>query len=68
MRITCNVCMCFIATGGGRLRIDDDLQGVGPPLCEEHSLVEAGLTQGCRVILEKGTPPLSNEVLHVQYV
>lgn len=48
--------------GGGRLRIDDDIQGLGPPLCEEQSLVSAGIEPGIRVILEPGTAPSDNQV------
>ncbi len=57
-------CIYYSAAGcgGSRLRIDDDLQGLGPPLCEEQSLVDAGITQGCRVVLEKGVAPSTNEV------
>ncbi len=56
------VCIFVITPGGNRLRVDDDLHGIGPPLCEDQTLIEAGIIQGSRVILEKGTPPLSNEV------
>lgn len=52
-------------SGGGRLRIDDDFQGIGPPLCEEQSVTDAGIEPGCRVILEPGHAPLSNQVRHL---
>jgi hypothetical protein len=48
--------------GGGRLRIDDDIQGLGPPLCEELGVMDAGIQPGMRVVLEPGPAPLSNQI------
>ena len=48
--------------GGARLRIDDDIQGLGPPLCEDSSVADSGIFPGCRVVLEPGAVPTSNQV------
>ena len=50
---------------GGRLRIDDEADCLGTPLCENQSLSDAGITQGCRVVLEEGHAPLASEVRRV---
>jgi ubiquitin carboxyl-terminal hydrolase 40 len=52
----------------GRLRINDEFQGVGPPLHEDHTLSSLGLVQGSKLIFEPGAPPLSSEmILHFQF-
>lgn len=48
--------------GGGRLRIDDDLNGLGPPLYGNQSVMDAGIDPGCRVVLEPGYSPSSNQI------
>lgn len=48
--------------GGGRLRIDDEFQGLGPPLHEDHTLATVGVVQGSKMVLEPGNPPKSSEV------
>ena len=48
--------------GGGRLRIDDEFQGLGPPLHEDHTLATVGVVQGSKMVLEAGMPPSSSEV------
>ena len=45
-----------------RFRVLSDMCGLGPPLYESQSLVEAELTQGQKVIMECGIPPLSSQV------
>ena len=49
-------------SGGGRLRIDDEFQGLGPPLHEDHTLATVGVVQGSKMVLEPGGPPTSTEV------
>ena len=72
----CVVCMCgvlcvfmcacvlcvFMCADGGRLRFDDDNNGLGPPLYENQTLSDAGLVQGQRVIMEPGPAPQQSEV------
>ena len=53
--------------GGGRLRIDDEFQGLGPPLHEDHTLATVGVVQGSKMVLEPGNPPKSSEVSRPPY-
>ena len=48
---------------GGRLRFDDDNNGLGPPLYENQTLSDAGLVQGQRVIMEPGPAPQQSEIV-----
>ena len=49
-------------SGGGRLRIEDDTAGIGPPLHENQTVTQAGITSGQTVIVEPGPAPLSSQV------
>jgi len=42
--------------------VESDECEVGPPLYESQTLVEAGVGQGQKVILEPGRPPLPSQV------
>lgn len=55
------VCVCL---GGGRLRLSDasSSTGLGPPLNENLSVASAGITTGCKVVLEPGRSPSNTEV------
>ena len=55
----------MLSSGGGRLRIDDEFQGLGPPLHEDHTLATVGVVQGSKLVLEAGAPPTSSEVCFV---
>ncbi|XP_064401493.1 ubiquitin carboxyl-terminal hydrolase 40-like isoform X3 [Halichondria panicea] len=48
--------------GECRLRGDDDVTGIGPPLYESQTLTDAGISPGQRIILESGQAPTSNQV------
>lgn len=48
--------------GGYRLRSEDNFAGIGPPMYEEQTLLEAGLTQGAKLIIEQGPTPLKSQV------
>ncbi len=48
--------------GECRLRGDDDVNGMGPPLYESQTLTDAGISPGQRIILESGPAPTSNQV------
>ena len=52
----------FLFSGGGRLRLEDDTTGVGPPLHENQTMTQAGITSGQTVIVEPGQAPLSSQV------
>ena len=52
----------YVHADGGRLRFDDDNNGLGPPLYENQTLSDAGLVQGQRVVVEPGQAPLESEV------
>ena len=59
--MTFGTCL-MLSSGGGRLRIDDEFQGLGPPLHEDHTLATVGVVQGSKLVLETGAPPTSSEV------
>lgn len=48
--------------GGGRLRLEDDTTGVGPPLHENQTMTQAGIAPGQTVIVEPGQAPLSSQL------
>ncbi len=52
----------FVYVGECRLRDDDDVNGMGPPLYESQTLTDAGISPGQRLILEPGQAPTSNQV------
>ena len=58
-------CCAGTFVGGGRLRVDDDSTGLGPPLYENQTLADSGMRQGYRVILEPGVAPLDSQVTGV---
>ena len=51
-----------LTVGLCRLRVCDDLAGIGPPLFEDQTLSDAGLTQGQKLIIEPGPVPLKCQV------
>ena len=42
--------------------MESDDSGIGPPLYETQTLLEAEVGQGQKVIMECGRPPLSSQV------
>ena len=59
------LCYCNVIThspGGCRLRIDDDMAGMGPPMYEDQTVSEAGITQGSKLVIEPGPVPHKSQV------
>ena len=52
----------FPLPDGGRLRLDNDQSGLGPPLYENQTLAEAGVERGQTVVVETGPAPLNSEL------
>ncbi|XP_052226207.1 ubiquitin carboxyl-terminal hydrolase 40-like isoform X2 [Dreissena polymorpha] len=52
----------LLDVGETRLRIDHDTMGLRAPLHEGHAVFDAGITQGSRVIVERGSAPQSDEI------
>ncbi|XP_013405600.1 ubiquitin carboxyl-terminal hydrolase 40 isoform X3 [Lingula anatina] len=48
--------------GGGRLRVEDSNLGLRPPLHEEQDVVTAGLKSGQHVVIQPGSPPLTDQM------
>ena len=42
--------------------METDVAGLGPPLYQSTTLEEAEVTQGQRVVMEAGQPPLNTQV------
>ena len=45
-----------------RLRVSEDLAGMGPPLYEDQTLLEADIARGATLVLEPGPVPLRSQV------
>jgi len=44
------------------MRADDSNEGLGPPLHESQTIVATGITSECRIVVEPGPAPTSNQV------
>ncbi|KAJ7369771.1 peptidase C19 [Desmophyllum pertusum] len=51
-----------------RLRVEDDYQGLSPPLYEHEIVSESWLKQGQRLVLEQGAPLLQGEIVIRYYI
>lgn len=53
---------CLVSSDSGRIRVDDESGGLGPPLYENQTLTEAGMGSGLRIVIEPGKAPLDSQV------
>lgn len=53
---------------GCRLRVDDDFQGLSPPLYDHETVGDSWLKQGQKLVLEPGAPLLQSEIMIRYYV
>ena len=44
------------------MRADDSNEGLGPPLYENQTIVATAITSDCRIVVEPGPAPTSNQV------
>ncbi|XP_078377016.1 ubiquitin carboxyl-terminal hydrolase 40-like isoform X2 [Oculina patagonica] len=51
-----------------RLRVDDDYQGLSPPLYEHETVDESWLREGQKLVLEAGAPLLQGEIMIRYYI
>ncbi|XP_061179949.1 ubiquitin carboxyl-terminal hydrolase 40-like isoform X2 [Saccostrea echinata] len=47
---------------GGRLRVEHETLGLKSPLCDELTLLEAGISKDSKLVLEPGQAPKSNQI------
>ena len=52
----------ILPLGSFRLRVEHGLAGLGPPMYEDQTLLEADIAQGSKVIIEPGPVPLKSQV------
>jgi len=44
------------------MRVDDSNEGLSPPLYENQTIIATGITSDCRIVVEPGQAPTSNQV------